>query len=56
MAILRFQALQEVMSRQPKVVVFPSNEVSDFFGIEEFAIVLGGESKVAILDCDEKFF
>jgi len=36
MAILRFQALQEVMSRQPKVVVFPSNEVSDFFGIKVF--------------------
>ena len=36
MAILRFHALQEVMSRQPKVVVFPSNEVSDFFGMKVF--------------------
>ena len=36
MARLRFQALQEVMSRQPKEVVFPSNEVSDFFGMKVF--------------------
>ncbi|NQU80660.1 MAG: glutamine synthetase III, partial [Bacteroidetes bacterium] len=36
MAILRFQALQEVISRQPKEVIFPSNEVSDFFGKRVF--------------------
>ena len=36
MAKLRFQALQEVISRQPKEVIFPSNEVSDFFGKRVF--------------------
>ena len=36
MAILRFQALQEVLSRQPKEVIFPSNEVSDFFCMKVF--------------------
>lgn len=36
MAILRFQALQEVLSRQPKEVKFPSNEVSDFFCMKVF--------------------
>jgi len=36
MAKLRFQALQEVISRQPKEVIFPSNEVSDFFGMMVF--------------------
>ena len=36
MAILRFQALQEVISRQPKDVIFPSNEVSDFFCMKVF--------------------
>ena len=36
MAKLRFQALQEVISRQPKEVIFPSNEVSDFFGMKVF--------------------
>lgn len=32
MAKLRFQALQEVISRQPKEVKFPSNKISDYFG------------------------
>ncbi len=36
MAKLRFQALQEVLSRQPKEVIFPSNEVSDFFCMRVF--------------------
>ncbi len=36
MAILRFQALQEVISRQPKEVIFPSNEVSDFYCMKVF--------------------
>ncbi|MBE9511633.1 MAG: glutamine synthetase III [Bacteroidetes bacterium] len=36
MAKLRFQALQEVISRQPKEVIFPSNEVSDFFCMRVF--------------------
>ncbi len=36
MAELRFKALQEVFTRQPKEVVFPSNEVSDFFGMKVF--------------------
>ena len=36
MAKLRFQALQEVLSRQPKEVKFPSNEVSDFFCMRVF--------------------
>lgn len=32
MAKLRFQALQEVISRQPKEVKFPSNKISDYYG------------------------
>jgi glutamine synthetase len=36
MAKLRFQALQEVLSRQPKEVIFPSNEVSDFYCMKVF--------------------
>ncbi len=36
MAELRFKALQEVFSRQPKEVVFPSNEISDYFGMKVF--------------------
>jgi len=36
MAELRFKALQEVFTRQPKEVIFPSNEVSDFFGMKVF--------------------
>lgn len=36
MAELRFKALAEVFSRQPKMVVFPSNEISDFFGRRVF--------------------
>jgi len=32
MAKLRFQALQEMISRQPKEVKYPSNEISDYFG------------------------
>ncbi len=36
MAELRFKALQEVFSRQPREVVFPSNKISDYFGIRVF--------------------
>ena len=36
MAELRFKALEEVFSRQPKEVIFPSNEISDFFGSKVF--------------------
>ena len=36
MADLRFKALQEVFSRQPKEVNFPSNEISDYFGLNVF--------------------
>jgi len=36
MAELRFKALEEVFSRQPKEVIFPSNEISDFFGSRVF--------------------
>lgn len=36
MAELRFKALEEVFSRQPKVVKLPSNEVTDFFGQKVF--------------------
>ncbi|MEA1898171.1 MAG: glutamine synthetase III [Bacteroidota bacterium] len=36
MAELRFKALEEVFSRKAKIVKFPSNEVSDFFGQNVF--------------------
>ncbi len=36
MAILRFQALQEVLQRQPKPLNYPSNKISDYFGINVF--------------------
>ncbi len=36
MAELRFKALQEVFSRQPREVLFPSNKISDYFGIRVF--------------------
>ena len=36
MAELRFKALQEVFLRQPKNVEFPSNKISDYFGINVF--------------------
>ncbi len=36
MAELRFKALEEVFSRQPKIVKFPSKEVTDFFGQKVF--------------------
>ncbi len=36
MAELRFKALQEVFSRQPREVVFASNKISDYFGIRVF--------------------
>ncbi len=36
MAELRFKALEEVFSRQAKIVKFPSSEVSDFFGQNVF--------------------
>ena len=36
MAILRFQALQEVLRRQPVQVEYPSEKVSDYFGINVF--------------------
>ncbi len=36
MAELRFKALQEVFSRQPREVVYPSNKISDYFGIRVF--------------------
>lgn len=36
MAELRFKALEEVFKRQPKEVIFPSNEISDFFGARVF--------------------
>ncbi len=36
MAELRFKALEEVFSRQPKEVILPSNEVTDFFGEKVF--------------------
>lgn len=36
MAELRFKALEEVFSRQPEEVIFPSNEISDFFGEKVF--------------------
>jgi glutamine synthetase len=36
MAILRFQALQEVLKRQPVAVTFPSNKISDYYGINVF--------------------
>jgi len=36
MAHLRFQALQEVLRRQPVEVTYPSKKISDFFGINVF--------------------
>ncbi|KPL15671.1 MAG: glutamine synthetase [Bacteroides sp. SM23_62] len=36
MANLRFQALQEVLRRQPVDIAFPSNKISDYFGINVF--------------------
>ena len=36
MAELRFKALEEVFSRKPQKVEFPSNEVSDYFGMNVF--------------------
>jgi glutamine synthetase len=36
MAILRFQALQEVIKRHPVEVSYPSGKVSDYFGINVF--------------------
>ena len=37
MAILRFQALQEVLRRQPLQVDYPSLKISDYFGINVFS-------------------
>ena len=36
MANLRFQALQEVLRRQPVEIDYPNNKISDFFGINVF--------------------
>ena len=36
MANLRFQALQEVLRRQPVEIDYPSNKISDYFGIDVF--------------------
>ncbi len=36
MAHLRFQALQEVLRRQPAEVKYPSTKISDYFGINVF--------------------
>ena len=36
MASLRFQALQEVLRRQPVEIKNPSNKISDYFGINVF--------------------
>ena len=36
MAVLRFQALQEVSRRQPVAVEYPSNKISDYYGINVF--------------------
>lgn len=36
MAELRFKALEELFSRQPKIVKLPSNEITDFFGQKVF--------------------
>ena len=36
MAHLRFQALQEVMRRQPREVPYPSPKISDYYGINVF--------------------
>ncbi len=36
MAHLRFQALQEVLRRQPAEVKYPSNKISDYYGINVF--------------------
>ncbi len=36
MASLRFQALQEVLRRKPVEIDYPSNQISDYFGINVF--------------------
>jgi len=36
MAILRFQALKEVLKREPVPVNYPSNKISDYFGTNVF--------------------
>jgi len=36
MALLRFQSLQEVLKRQPMPVNYPSNKISDYYGINVF--------------------
>jgi glutamine synthetase len=36
MASLRFQALQEVLRRKPVEIDYPSNKISDYFGINVF--------------------
>ena len=36
MAILRFQALKEVLKREPVPVTYPSNKISDYFGTNVF--------------------
>ena len=36
MAVLRFQALQEVLRRQPYIPEFPSNKISDYYGLNVF--------------------
>ncbi len=36
MAHLRYQALQEVLRRQPAAIEYPSNKISDYFGINVF--------------------
>jgi len=37
MAILRFQALQEVLRREPVKINYPSSKISDYFGINVFS-------------------
>ena len=36
MATLRFSAIQELFSRQPKEVVLPSNKVTDYYAENVF--------------------
>ena len=36
MASLRYRALQQVISRKPVEVTFPSNKISDYFGVNVF--------------------
>lgn len=38
MALLRYQALQEVLKRQPEEVEYPSHKISDYYGINVFDI------------------